>query len=99
MKTLDDQVALVTGSSRGIGAAIATELACGAKRRPVAVHGRDRGAVGGVVAAVTRGGGAAWRAGHGGVRPLAREAPGERSATLSPRSPATESGPSGCPAT
>src|SRR5712664_2581041 len=59
MRTLDDQVALVTGSSRGIGAAMATELACGAKRRPVAVHGRDQEAVGDVVAAITRDGGKA----------------------------------------
>lgn len=43
MSALDGQVALVTGSSRGIGAAIATELA----RRgvAVAVHGRDEAAV------------------------------------------------------
>ena len=40
MRTLDGQVALVTGSSRGIGAAIATELARGGA--VVAVHGRDR---------------------------------------------------------
>ena len=57
MSTLDGQVALVTGSSRGIGAAIATGLA----RRgvAVAVHGRDREAVSDVVAAVTRDGGKA----------------------------------------
>lgn len=55
MSTLDGQVALVTGSSRGIGAAIAIEFArLGAS---VAVHGRDRAAVRDVAAAV---------AGHGG---------------------------------
>src|SRR5487761_1009549 len=57
MTTLDDQVALVTGSSRGIGAAIATELA--REGAAVAVHGRDRAAVGDVVAAVNRDGGKA----------------------------------------
>src|SRR5580700_11296084 len=57
MRTLDDQVALVTGSSRGIGAAIATEFA--REGAAVAVHGRDRGAVGDVVAAITRDGGKA----------------------------------------
>jgi 3-oxoacyl-[acyl-carrier protein] reductase len=57
MKTLDGQVALVTGSSRGIGAAIAAELArCGAT---VAVHGRDRAAAAAVTAAITRDGGQA----------------------------------------
>jgi 3-oxoacyl-[acyl-carrier protein] reductase len=57
MSTLEGQVALVTGSSRGIGAAIATGLA----RRgvAVAVHGRDREAVSDMVAAVTRDGGKA----------------------------------------
>jgi 3-oxoacyl-[acyl-carrier protein] reductase len=57
MRTLDDQVALVTGSSRGIGAAIATELA--REGAAVAVHGRDREAVSDVVAAVNRDGGKA----------------------------------------
>jgi 3-oxoacyl-[acyl-carrier protein] reductase len=57
MRTLDDQVALVTGSSRGIGAAAAAELA--REGAAVAVHGRDREAVGDVVAAITRDGGKA----------------------------------------
>lgn len=57
MSGLDGQVALVTGSSRGIGAAIAVELA--SRGAAVAVHGRDRGAVDSVVAAIARGGGKA----------------------------------------
>lgn len=57
MSTFDGQVALVTGSSRGIGAAIATRLA--RRGAAVAVHGRDREAVSDVVAAVTRDGGKA----------------------------------------
>jgi 3-oxoacyl-[acyl-carrier protein] reductase len=57
MNALDGQVALVTGSSRGIGAAIAAELArCGAT---VAVHGRDQAATGEVSAAIARDGGKA----------------------------------------
>ena len=55
MNTLDGKVALVTGSSRGIGAAIAAELA--RQGATVAVHGRDRAAVGDVTATVN---------GHGG---------------------------------
>jgi 3-oxoacyl-[acyl-carrier protein] reductase len=57
MRTLDGQVTLVTGSSRGIGAAIATEFA--RRGAAVAVHGRDREAAGDVAAAVARDGGRA----------------------------------------
>jgi 3-oxoacyl-[acyl-carrier protein] reductase len=57
MSTLDGRVALVTGSSRGIGAAIVTELA--RRGASVAVHGRDREAISDVATAVTRDGGKA----------------------------------------
>jgi 3-oxoacyl-[acyl-carrier protein] reductase len=57
MNTLDGQVALVTGSSRGIGAAIAAELA--ARGAAVAVHGRDAAAAAGVAAEITEAGGTA----------------------------------------
>jgi 3-oxoacyl-[acyl-carrier protein] reductase len=57
MDTLNGQVALVTGSSRGIGAAIAAELA--RRGAAVAVHGRDGAAVAEVTARVTRSGGTA----------------------------------------
>lgn len=55
MNSLEDKVALVTGSSRGIGAAIATLFAQeGAK---VAVHGRDTVALVAVRANIERAGG------------------------------------------
>jgi 3-oxoacyl-[acyl-carrier protein] reductase len=57
MSTLEGRVALVTGSSRGIGAAIAARLAH--EGAAVAVHGRDRAAVSDVVAAIARDGGKA----------------------------------------
>jgi 3-oxoacyl-[acyl-carrier protein] reductase len=57
MGVLDGRVALVTGSSRGIGAAIARLFAReGAK---VAVHGRDKAALAAVQADIERAGGTA----------------------------------------
>jgi 3-oxoacyl-[acyl-carrier protein] reductase len=55
MSALGGQVALVTGSSRGIGAAIAAELA--RRGAAVAVHGRDQAAAAAVAAGITRDGG------------------------------------------
>src|SRR5262245_6807008 len=57
MRTLEGRVALVTGSSRGIGEAIVTELA--RQGAFVAVHGRDEAAVRTVTTAIQRGGGRA----------------------------------------
>jgi 3-oxoacyl-[acyl-carrier protein] reductase len=57
MGTFDNRVALVTGSSRGIGAAIATEFAH--QGASVAVHGRDTEAVGDVADAINSDGGKA----------------------------------------
>jgi 3-oxoacyl-[acyl-carrier protein] reductase len=55
MRVLDGQVALVTGSSRGIGQAIVTEFA--RQGAAVAVHGRDKAALSDVVAALGHEGG------------------------------------------
>ena len=57
MSTLDNKVALVTGSSRGIGAAIARVFALNGAR--VAVHGRDVAALSAVRESIERSGGRA----------------------------------------
>ena len=59
MSSLQGRVALVTGSSRGIGAAIATLFAReGAK---VVVHGRDAPAMSAVTAGIQQAGGCAMQ--------------------------------------
>ncbi|MHB1430544.1 MAG: SDR family NAD(P)-dependent oxidoreductase [Streptosporangiaceae bacterium] len=56
-QALSGQTALVTGSTRGIGAAIAAELA--RRGAAVVVHGRDEAAAASVASTITRNGGAA----------------------------------------
>jgi 3-oxoacyl-[acyl-carrier protein] reductase len=58
MNALDGRIALVTGSSKGIGAAIAAELA--RRGAAVVVHGRDEAAAAGVATAIQAEGGKAF---------------------------------------
>src|SRR5215471_2857803 len=55
MQSLTDRIALITGSSRGIGAAIARKFA--QEGAAVAIHGRDRDALCGVKGEIERIGG------------------------------------------
>src|SRR5262249_20890150 len=59
MSDLTDKVALITGSSRGIGAAIARLFA--ARGAKVAIHGRDINAIASVYADIERQGGIATK--------------------------------------
>jgi 3-oxoacyl-[acyl-carrier protein] reductase len=59
MSELNNKVALVTGSSRGIGAAIARLFA--AKGAKVAIHGRDTNAIAAVYSDIERQGGSAMK--------------------------------------